>query len=119
VLKVDIKPLSANEMWQGRRFKTKEYKAFEKHVLMMLRPVDIPEGDLILFLEFGFSSAASDWDNPVKPFQDCLQKRYGFNDNRVYTALVVKKKVNKGEEYIKFKIENLENYKQKLKDLLE
>lgn len=117
-MRLDIKPLSSNDTWKGRRFKTKEYKAYERHICLLLKPMEIPEGQIILFLEFGFSSSGSDWDNPIKPFQDCLQKKYDFNDNRVYAAVVTKEKVKKGEEYIDFKIESLEKYKQKLKELL-
>lgn len=107
-MRLDIKPLSANDMWKGRRFKTKEYKTFEKSVLMMLKPMQIPDGDLEIYLKWGFSSAGSDWDNPIKPFQDCLQKKYGFNDNRVVRALVEKVKVPKGKEFIEFKINVLD-----------
>lgn len=45
--------------------------------------LDIPAGDLLVNLEFGFSNRASDLDNPVKPIMDILQKRYGFNDSQV------------------------------------
>ena len=103
-MNLDIKPLSVNEAWKGRRFKTDAYKAYERDVLKLLRPMTIPEGDLVLDLEWGFSSAGSDWDNPIKPFQDILQKKYDFNDNRVIEARVKKVKVKKGKEYIKFDI---------------
>ena len=48
-------------------------------------------------------------DNPIKPFTDCLQKKYGFNDNRIIEAHIKKVKVKKGEEYIKFELRELEN----------
>ena len=75
----------------------------------MLCPMDVPEGDLELHLKWGFSSAGSDWDNPIKPFQDCLQKKYSFNDNRVIRAVTEKVKVKKGEEFIQFEIIKLNN----------
>ena len=31
-----IKPLSVNQVWQGKRFKTKTYKDYEKNVLAIL-----------------------------------------------------------------------------------
>jgi len=68
--------------------------------MALLPPYEIPDGPLSITLEWGFSSAASDWDNPIKPFQDILQKRYGFNDSRVMEAYVKKVKVKKGDEYI-------------------
>lgn len=104
--KIDYKPLTVNQAWQGKRFKTKEYKAYEKALLIILpKRIDIPDGKLRLELEFGVSSKLSDWDNPIKPFQDILQKKYGFNDNRVYEANVKKVDVKKGEEFISFNFE--------------
>ena len=94
-MRLDIKPLSVNEAWQGRRVKTQKYRNYEKSILLMLRPLKIPEGNLELYLKWGFSSAGSDWDNPIKPFQDCLQKKYNFNDNRVVRAITEKVKVKK------------------------
>ena len=108
MIRLNIKPLSVNDAWRGQRYKTPEYKAFEKHVVVSLRPMKIPDGPLELFLEWGFSSAGSDWDNPIKPFQDCLQKKFKFNDNRVRLAHVKKVKVKKGSEYIKFEIKSYE-----------
>jgi len=35
--KVSIKPLSVNNAWQGRRFKTKEYKIFRETLALLLR----------------------------------------------------------------------------------
>ena len=106
VNKVNIKPLSVNEAWQGRRFKTPKYKKYEQDLLLILpKAVDIPEGPLVAHYEFGVSNSASDWDNGVKPFQDVLQKRYGFDDRRIYRAIVDKVKVKKGQEYVKFRLE--------------
>jgi Holliday junction resolvase RusA-like endonuclease len=112
-----ISALSVNKAWQGRRFKTKEYKAYEEHLLLILpNKVLIPEGDILLVCEFGVSKAF-DIDNAIKPFQDVLQKKYGFNDNRIIQLLLIKKVVKKGNQYIKFKMLetkseiNFENYK--------
>lgn len=106
--KVNIKPLSVNKAWQGRRFKTKEYKQYEKDCLMILpNSIEIPEGELKISLTFGFSSKSSDADNPVKLFVDILQKKYDFNDSRIYEYSIKKTSVKKGKEFIKFKIEPL------------
>jgi len=43
---IRIKPLSVNKARQGKRFKTKDYKEYEKIVLMLLRPIEIPKGKL-------------------------------------------------------------------------
>jgi Holliday junction resolvase RusA-like endonuclease len=107
MVKVDIKPLSVNLCWQGRRFKTQKYKKFESDLLLILPKMDIPEGRLEISIRFGFSNSASDWDNPIKPFVDILQTKYGFNDSRIYRAVVEKELVKKGEEYIIFDIKNI------------
>lgn len=104
---INIKPLSVNQCWQGRRFKTPTYKKYEKELLLLLPKLTIPEGKLEIIITFGFSSKASDWDNPIKPFQDILQKRYKFNDSRVYKATVKKEIVKKGKEFIEFTIISL------------
>jgi len=105
-MKIMIKPLSVNKCWQGRRFKTKEYKDYEKLLLRALPDITIPEPPFEVVYEFGFSSSASDLDNPVKPFQDILQKRYGFNDKDIELMTVRRHKVKKGLDFISFEIKN-------------
>lgn len=99
-----IKPLSVNEAWQGKRYKTNKYKAFEKHLTLLLKKMEIPEGKLLLKATFGLSSKNADWDNPIKPFQDVIQRKYGFNDQRIYRGEIEKVDVKKGEEFIEFEI---------------
>ena len=103
---IKIKPLSVNECWKGTRKKTDKYKWYEMELLLSLLPkmMFIPEGKLQIYLEFGVSSRGFDYDNAIKPFQDILQKKYGFDDNKIYMAFINKKIVKKGEEYIKFEI---------------
>ena len=107
---LNIKPLSVNEAWKGKRFKTPKYKSYERDVLLMLPKMIIPDGQLCIRIKWGFSSAGSDIDNPCKPFLDCLQKKYGFNDSRVYRLLLDKEKVKKGSEFIEFEILPFESY---------
>lgn len=106
-MRVNIKPLSVNDAWKGRRFKTDDYKAYERAVLLMLESYDVPEGLLHIDLTFGLSSKNADFDNPVKPFVDCLQKKYGFNDRRIKSASILVDDVAKGCEYIDFEITRL------------
>ncbi len=108
MIEIKIKPMSVNDVWQGRRFKSPAYKQYEKAVLYMLpKKINIPEPPFVLTLEFGFSSASSDWDNPIKPFQDILAKKYGFNDKLIKRGIVSIETVKKGQEYVKFKLESL------------
>lgn len=107
MIRVEIKPLSVNEAWQGKRFKTAKYKKYETDLLYLLPKIKIPSPPFIIHLKFGFSSTASDWDNPIKPTQDVLQKKYGFNDKLIKRAIVDVEDVKKGQEYFEFKIETL------------
>lgn len=103
-MRLDIKPLSVNQAWQGRRYKTPAYKGYERDVMMLLKPLEIPEGDLSIDITYGFSNSQSDVDNPTKLFVDILQKKYGFNDSRVTKMTLNKQKVKKGSEFIFFEI---------------
>lgn len=100
--KINIKPLSVNECYRGRRFKNNNYKAYETELLLRLPPLTLPTGNLAVNLVFGYSNKTSDIDNGVKVFLDILQKAYGFNDNEIYELHVFKVIVPKGKEYIDF-----------------
>lgn len=102
---VQIKPLSVNECWKGKRFKTDAYKIYEKTVLFMLPKKTEALLPYSIKVEFGFSNSGADIDNPVKPFLDILQKKYGINDRNVFHLEILKTVVKKGNEFIKFKIE--------------
>ena len=106
---VRIKPLSVNDAWRGRRFKTPEYKQFENIVMLLLPkrlyiPVNHDASEMEIYLNFGVSSKGFDWDNAIKPFVDVLQKKYGFNDNKIYRAVIEKTIVKKGDEFIRFEL---------------
>lgn len=105
-IEIKIKPFSVNNAWKGRRHKTEDYKNFEDEVYLLLPQLTIPkDAKLALTFWFGFSSKAADYDNPVKPFQDILQKAYEFNDRMIFEGHQYKRMVPKGEEYIKFLLE--------------
>jgi Holliday junction resolvase RusA-like endonuclease len=101
--------LSVNKAWQGKRFKTPEYTAYEKEVLLKLQPYDLSKSKepIELSMVVGLSNMASDIDNVVKPFVDILQKKYGFNDKYIFRLIVEKKLVLKGAEFIEFYIKKL------------
>jgi len=107
-MKIKIKPLSVNQAWQGKRYKTDKYKAFEKELLLLLPPMKIEfKGDLSVELIYGFSNSLSDVDNPTKPVLDVLQKKYGFNDRQIVELTLKKEIVKKGEEFIELKINEI------------
>jgi Holliday junction resolvase RusA-like endonuclease len=106
--KLNEKPLSINEAWQGKRFKTRAYKRYEDAMLLLM-PKGKVDQEQMLRVEFffGFSNKASDLDNPVKLLMDIAQKKYGFNDKMVFELNVRKCIVKKGEEFIQMGIYNL------------
>jgi len=105
--KVKIKPLSVNEVWQGKRFKTVKYTKYERDVCFMLPTIKVPKNALKIEITYGFSSKLADIDNPCKPFLDILQKKYGFNDNQIYELNQRKEIVKKGDEFIRFSISEI------------
>lgn len=106
--KLNEKPLSVNEAWQGKRFKTPIYKSYEEAILLTM-PKGKVDSEEMLRIEFffGFSNKASDLDNPVKLLLDLAQKKYCFNDKNVFELNVRKCIVKKGEEFIQMGIYKL------------
>lgn len=107
-IKINIKPLSVNEAWKGRRFKTPEYAKYERIVLLMLPKKTFETKPLKVSLIFGFSSNASDLDNPAKLVLDIFQKKYGINDKAIWELNIKKEIVKKGQEFFKFSIDYIE-----------
>ena len=101
--------MSVNKAWQGRRYKTKAYQAYEEECLDKLpNNLKVGKGKLWLMITVGFSNKQSDLDNICKPFLDILQKKYEFDDNQIYRLYMHKAVVKKGCEFISFQIEELE-----------
>ena len=112
-IKCNEKPLSVNQCWQVKRFKTKEYKKYEKLLLHVLPKIkEMPKPPYFIVFEFGFSSPLADWDNPIKPLQDIMQTKYNFNDRDISVAQVNKKITKKNQEYFKFILGNHLDYVQ-------
>ena len=106
-LHINMKPMSVNRAWQGKRFKSDEYEAYEMEMLLRLPPGKLPNPPYSVSYEFGFSNPLADFDNPCKPLGDILQKKYGFNDKEIYEAHIRKVLVKKGCEYVRVKIEHM------------
>ena len=109
MFKINIKPLSVNEAFQGRRFKTNKYKVYEEELLLKLPNFDFPVSNtkdtkLCLTMNVGFSNKNSDLSNSIKAFEDVLQKKYVFNDKMVFKIVMQKEIVKKGQEFIAFEI---------------
>lgn len=112
MIKINIKPLSVNQAFKGRRFKTEKYTKYERDLLFLLPKIEITLPPYEVYYKFGFSSRNSDIDNGVKQLQDILSKKYKFNDRYIFRMVVEKEIVAKGKEYIQFKIKHLDERKE-------
>lgn len=107
-IRISLKPLSVNDAYKGRRFKTDEKKIFDYQASILLpEKIFLPKPPFKIYFKFGFSSAASDWDNCIKPTQDAIAKKYGFNDKLIRAGSVETEIVLKGMEYFEFCISTL------------
>ena len=104
---INIKSLSVNKAWKGKRFKTKAYKDYEQELYYILPNLSIPKNKLSLEIAWGFSNSSSDIDNPIKPFLDVLQHKYDFDDKMIYELILRKQLVTKANDFIKFEIKSL------------
>jgi len=107
MITINVKPLSVNKCWMGRRFKTKDYLNYEKEVLLLLPMVKMPKAPYLVDIHYYFSSVASDLDNPTKPLLDIMQKKYSINDKDIYELRMKKSIVKKGQEKIEINIQTL------------
>lgn len=108
---VTLKPLSINEAWVGKLRKTPKHHKYRADLLYLL-PVNftMPPPPYLLHLEWGFSSKASDFDNPVKIFVDALAERYKFNDKLIKRCIIDVNHVATGKEYCAFAIETFKQF---------
>ena len=109
--RINQKPLSTNDQWQGRRFPTPIYKAFKRITTILLnvvRPPKPPDAPLFAHYRWGVSNILSDVDNPCKSFQDVLFNYWNMKDkdHRVRFLILEKVKTNKGEEFIEFHVDD-------------
>ena len=77
-IKVNIKPLSINEAWSGKRFKTPLYKQFEQDMFYLLPcpREDIKNAkNLKLTIKINITNYSLDLDNVCKPLLDILVKK--------------------------------------------
>ena len=106
MIKIDIKPLSVNCAWQGRRYKTKKYREYENSLLFLMPRFKVAKGKLKVSFVFGISDK-SDLDNPIKCLIDIMQVKYNFDDKDILILNVEKVIVKTGREFIEYNIENL------------
>lgn len=91
-VKIPLKPLSINEAFQGRRFKTKKCNNFCDDFLRVAPRKEKIQG--IIEIEYKFyvkNHKQADYDNMIKITQDMLVKcGYIEDDRKIYKATIYK-----------------------------
>lgn len=106
---VDIPAISENKIWQGRRFKTKEYSVWRDHIGWLLRKkhLETVKGWVGIEVDFYIKNfKATDGSNLEKAFFDSLVDQQLIEDDKwIKWHRNEKFPVTKGEEEkIVFKI---------------
>lgn len=94
--RIEIKPLSVNDAWQGRRFKTKDYLQYE-HDMQILLPHITEAWDEPIRVTYFFRlkrAATTDVDNLIKPLQDLLVRTGVITDDRLIQSFTATKEKN-------------------------
>lgn len=89
-----IKPLSVNEAWQGRRFKTKAYLAYETEMLLSLPKREKITGYVEVIYRFGIPSRFDviDVGNFEKLISDIIVKKGYIEDDSKIVRMVLEKR---------------------------
>lgn len=104
--RIKIKPLSANLMYKGKKYRTQACKNFYQILPKKLdKNFELPALPLKLKMRVG-CGLKFDVDNVLKPFIDILQVFYGFNDRNIFKIEIEKKVVKPGEEFIEWQLES-------------
>lgn len=96
-LKINIKPLSVNKAFQGRRFKTADCKAYEQELWYKLPRKPMILGNVEVWFDFFLVNyAKTDISNLVKVTEDILvKKKYIEDDRKVVKMHLTKHKAEK------------------------
>jgi Holliday junction resolvase RusA-like endonuclease len=97
---INIKPMSINNCFQGRRFRTSEFKHWQTTIFLNLPKGKIESKNICLMVCFYLKHPAqSDLDNFLKPLIDCLVKKGIIKDDRYITKIEARKEQNDDEGF--------------------
>lgn len=89
-----FKPLSVNKAWQGKRFKTPEYKSYENVLLTLIKiqkPIKV-SGLVEVYYKFYIKEfSRSDVGNFEKPLTDIIVKAGLIDDDRYIVKTTLEK----------------------------
>ena len=101
--KIEVKPMSVNQVWQGRRFKTQAYKQYEQDCGWFIKCPMI-KGEVKVHYKFYIKHfSISDVDNFIKPIQDILVKNGAIEDDRKIIKITAEK-IKSENEYIEVEL---------------
>lgn len=109
IIKIPLKPMSVNEIFQGRRYKTRKYKDWRQSFGELLRYNNniksTIEGFINIDIKFYIQSfRLRDVDNMVKGVQDALVENEAIEDDRFIKKLTAEKFEVKNKEDVKIEI---------------
>ena len=108
-IKIPMRPLSINAAFQGRRFKNRKCKQYEKDVSVYLSNIRSISGYISIQYEFHLKYfKITDIDNLVKVLQDCIVKKGIIEDDRKIVASHIYKYPAKSDHIEIFIEENVE-----------
>lgn len=91
-ISVDVKPLSVNKAWQGRRFKTDDYLCYENEVYFLLPNGEHVGGMVEIWYTFYLKNhKATDTSNLIKLLEDIMVKKGLIDDDRYVYSFHAKK----------------------------
>ena len=104
---INLKPVSTNKIWKGKRWMSKEGAQFKKDCLLLLRAkqakLKVMEGEMSIHFRFGLSREM-DTSNCIKLVEDCVALALGVDDIKFRGMTATKEKVAKGKEFIAVEI---------------
>ena len=105
MFEINLQPLSQNQAWAGKRYKTANYKEYEKNLINHFRLLDLPRIEpgekFCVYYEWSITNRV-DNSNCVKLFEDILCKYLQVNDRDVLAFYSRKNVVKKADSSIKF-----------------
>lgn len=110
-IKLEVNPLSVNDAYRGRRFKSKDYLIFERDICIVLpfapNPATTKDEVFVRYIFHLKNYGAADTFNYEKILSDMLVKRGYFLDDRyIRGGYVRKERLKEGEgEWIEVLIE--------------
>ena len=108
-VKIDAKPLTVNRAWRERRFKTPEYKIYEREVFYLLKNCGIKKVDGWVEVKYIFylkHYRISDLGNFEKPLSDILVKAGLIDDDRFIKRMTLEK-FKSDKDYIRIIIKKV------------